>query len=334
MPRKPRVFVEGGAYHVYCRTGRGARVFDEAEEAAAFVEVLRKVKERDGFLLYAWCLMGSHYHLAVRTTRVPLWRSMASLHVTVSKGFNRRHKVFGPLWQGRYRAKIVMEERYLQQLILYIHLNPVVAGVVTAAGDYEWSGHLELTGARERGLVDVDDALAGFGGRRSRARRAYLKRMETGRGLEWAERAPGDLPWWGRSGEKGGQISPTEGVPYVDYLGRSTAPERPRLEGAEYVARASAALGVGVEELAGRHRGPRLLALRQAVAMVGVERCGQKVKELSRRLHKNPGTISRWVSEAAARMGSDPELARAVERLDLALREASGTVGRPEDTTS
>ena len=68
MGRKPRVFVEGGVYHVYCRTAHGERAFDDPDEAAAFVEVLRETKERDGFLVYAWCLMANHYHLALRTT--------------------------------------------------------------------------------------------------------------------------------------------------------------------------------------------------------------------------------------------------------------------------
>jgi len=65
MGRKPRVFVEGGVYHVYCRTAHGERAFGDEGEAAAFVEVLWEIKERDGFLVYAWCVMANHYHLAL-----------------------------------------------------------------------------------------------------------------------------------------------------------------------------------------------------------------------------------------------------------------------------
>jgi len=50
MGRKPSVFVEGGVYHVYCRTAHGERAFEDPDEAAAFVEVLRETKERDGSL--------------------------------------------------------------------------------------------------------------------------------------------------------------------------------------------------------------------------------------------------------------------------------------------
>ena len=54
MPRKPRVFIEGGIYHVCCRASRGEAVFADQAEAAAFVGVLQKVKERDGLVLFAW----------------------------------------------------------------------------------------------------------------------------------------------------------------------------------------------------------------------------------------------------------------------------------------
>ncbi len=65
-----------------------------------------------------------------------MWRSMASLQGLTTKGFNRRHRVYGPLWQGRYTARIVEDERYLHQLLGYIHLNPVSAGLVDDPGQY------------------------------------------------------------------------------------------------------------------------------------------------------------------------------------------------------
>jgi hypothetical protein len=58
MPRKPRVFIEGGIYHVYCRASRGEAVSADQSEAAAFVGVLQKVKERDGLVFFAWGLPG------------------------------------------------------------------------------------------------------------------------------------------------------------------------------------------------------------------------------------------------------------------------------------
>jgi len=60
MPRRPRIFIEGGIYHVYNRFARGAEIFAEGDEAERFVGLLRKVKNRDGLTVFAWCLMTTH----------------------------------------------------------------------------------------------------------------------------------------------------------------------------------------------------------------------------------------------------------------------------------
>jgi len=46
MPRRPRVFIEGGIYHVYNRFARGADLFTDPEEAIEFLEILRKARDR------------------------------------------------------------------------------------------------------------------------------------------------------------------------------------------------------------------------------------------------------------------------------------------------
>ena len=84
MPRKPRVFIEGRIFHVYCRASRGEAVFADDTEATAFVDILQKIKCRDGLVIFAWALMSNHCHIALRTAEVPLWRSMASIQVIPS----------------------------------------------------------------------------------------------------------------------------------------------------------------------------------------------------------------------------------------------------------
>jgi len=57
MPRKPRLFVSGTTYHVYCRVARGEFVFDDQNEAAEFIEIVRKVRDLDGWHILALCLI-------------------------------------------------------------------------------------------------------------------------------------------------------------------------------------------------------------------------------------------------------------------------------------
>ncbi len=63
MPRSPRVFVEGGIYHVYNRVTRGELVFTEDQEAAFLLGAMRDARDRDGLIVLAWCIMGNRYHL-------------------------------------------------------------------------------------------------------------------------------------------------------------------------------------------------------------------------------------------------------------------------------
>ena len=314
MPRKPRVFVEGGIYHVYCRASRGEAVFADDTEAAAFVDILRRVKSRDDLVIFAWALMSNHYHVALRTVEVPLWRSMASIQGLTTKGFNRRHRVYGPLWQGRYKAKTVDDERYLVQLVAYVHLNPVSAGSVEDPATYEWSGHREIIGKGGHGLVDADEVLTMYGDNRRAARRAYVRSLNTTRATAWVGEGPDQLPWWRPVEDE--PVAPRDGGVYVDYLGRSTAPDRPRLPVEEYLTRAARALGVEVDELAGRRRDPKLRELRELVVVLGVEKYGQRVRDIAGELEKNPGSVSRWVTAAAERRSSDPDFARRLRDLD------------------
>ena len=130
MPRALRILVEGGLYHVYNRLARGEAVFSDPEEAIEFLDLLRDLKQRDDLQIFAWSLLGNHFHLAVRTSAVPLSRTMRTLQGGYSRAFNRRWGRTGPLWQSRYQTRLVDSQRYLVQLVFYIHLNPVRAGLV------------------------------------------------------------------------------------------------------------------------------------------------------------------------------------------------------------
>ena len=119
MPRKPRVIVEGGIYHVYNRFGSGEAVFADPEEALGFIELLRFVKKRDGWDVFAWVLMSNHYHIAVRSRAVPISRGFRYLHGRFSQRFNRRRGRTGALWQSRYQAKLIDEQGHLDRVILH-----------------------------------------------------------------------------------------------------------------------------------------------------------------------------------------------------------------------
>ena len=107
MPRRERMFFEGGFFRVYNRLERGENAFGDEETAGFFVGRLSEVVQRDGLSVFAFCLMSNH-HMVLRTSVVPLSRTMHYLQNGFSRSFNRRWRRTGPLWQSRYKAKLIL----------------------------------------------------------------------------------------------------------------------------------------------------------------------------------------------------------------------------------
>lgn len=324
MPRAGRVFIEGGVYHVYNRVSRGESVFAEQAEAECFVSLLREVKERDGFVIFAWCLMSNHYHLALRTGVVPLDRSMRSLQQRFTRGFNARHRVFGPLWQGRYQAKLVEDQRYLDGLLAYIHLNPLSAGVVDDPAEYRWSGHREIVGRSRKPLTDVDEVLILFGKTRRSARQAYVRAIKGTVTETWVGEGPGRLPWWklGRPHAEEEEPAPDSTVAFVDELGRSTGLERASMDAARFVKTGIGFLDIRIDELKGRGRAPDVVRARELLATLGVERYGLRVNEIAAEFSKSAEAGSRMVSRGIEKRRRDARFREDLEELDRNMARA------------
>ncbi len=325
MPRPPRIFAEGAIYHVYNRLARGEQVFAAEEEAARFVELLREVMRRDEVTVFAWCLMSNHYHLALRTGAVSLDRPMRSLQQRVTRGVNARRRVHGPLWQGRYRAKLVDDQRYLDGLLVYIHLNAVTAGLVGDPAEYPWSGHRELVGMDRDPIVDVDEVLRVFGTTRRRARAAYVRRLKGAVEEEWIGEAPGRLPWW-RLGRppRGEDEDPEDAV----RARRSNEPERPewriRLDATALVAAGARTLGVALDDLRSRTRDLRVVRARELLMLLGVERYRLRVVDLAEALGRSPDGMTKTLARAIRQRANDPHFLSELEALDRSLAETQG----------
>jgi len=325
------VFVEGGLHHVYNRVTRGEGVFADDSEAESLVRILHEASRRDGLVVLAWCVLPNHYHLAVRSTGVPLRRTMATVQNRYARIFNGRRRLFGPFWQGRYRAKLVQDQPYLQQLLVYIHLNPVAAGLAKDPVDYRWSGHREVLDRRRKGLVDPSELLLVFGTRVEPAKRTYLAAMTGGAAQEWAGEVPGWLPWWRlgrpRRGEDEELAVPAD-RPFVDALGRSTGRERPRLDADALVEEVCRRMGVEREELGGRTKERQVVRTRELVVTLGVERYDLKVRELAVAMGARYDTVSLWGRRGARRRRIDEELGRQLDALDAELCESG--LGAPK----
>ncbi len=89
---------------------------------------------------------------------------MRYLNGVYTQSYNRRHGRDGPLMRGRFRTRLVQSERYLAELVRYIHANPVDAGLVDRARDYHWSSHRHYLDGQPPEWLETREVLARFGG--------------------------------------------------------------------------------------------------------------------------------------------------------------------------
>jgi REP element-mobilizing transposase RayT len=308
------VFIEGGIYHVYNRLVRGERLFEDEEVAGSFLSLVRRVRDRDDLTIFGWCVMPNHYHLAVRAGPVRLSRSFGTVQSVFGRSYNSLRGSSGPRWQSRYQAKLVEDARYLRQLILYIHLNPVSAGVVKDPRDYRLSGHRELLGETIDPLGAVDDVLGMFGSSLEESRRSYLDALAAAAAVDWVCEFPGRLPWWRREPDR--PIEAPGPTAWIDERGVTTGRQRPNVSAGRFLAAACRLLGLPIGCLAGSGRRHEICRMRWLVAGLAIERWGVSAKELAAELGRWPDVVGRWARRAGHLRLADREFRQAYEDLD------------------
>ncbi|OKY73772.1 MAG: transposase [Desulfobulbaceae bacterium DB1] len=174
MARKPRIHLPGGIYHVIFRGNGGQDVFLTEADRYRFCLLLQEGSHRFGYRIHAFCLMGNHIHLALQVGDIPLSRAMHNLSFRYTRWINWRKQRSGHLFQGRYKAILVDGESYLLELVRYIHLNPVRAGLVVDPEEYSWSGHRAYLGKETLPWLTTDWMLGQFGKSVTKAQAAYM----------------------------------------------------------------------------------------------------------------------------------------------------------------
>jgi REP element-mobilizing transposase RayT len=150
MGRRPRIHYPGAVYHAMARGVDGCSIYIDDVDRNRFLSSLHRIISESGASLLAYCLMGNHFHLALKVSRTPLSILMHRILPGYAITFNNRHDRTGHLFQRRHEAKLCMTDAYLAALIRYIHLNPVRAGLVSKPEDWPWSS---CRSHRDAGLV-------------------------------------------------------------------------------------------------------------------------------------------------------------------------------------
>jgi len=183
----------GTIYHVMSRANGKGRIFETDVDRQDFIKTLAEACGKTGFEIHAYCLMSNHFHLVVETPDGNLVAGMRWLLSAYTLRFNPRHKRFGHVFSGRYKALVVdgSGTGYLRTVCDYVHLNPVRARLLQAEQrllEYPWSSFgLYLAAPPHRpGWLRVDRLLGehGIGRDTVAGRQEFERRMEARRAAE------------------------------------------------------------------------------------------------------------------------------------------------------
>jgi putative transposase len=183
MPRKARLTVTGAIHHIMSRGNEGMQIFIDDEDRRFFLSILENLLCRHGYLLYAWCLMDNHYHLLIRINENPLGSFMRLLNGRYAHYFRRKSETRGYLFQDRYKSIVTQDQNYIEELVRYIHLNPIRAGIcagIKALDKFPWSGHSVIVGNRSLKSQNTLDILKRFGSNKKESIDKYREFLKIG----------------------------------------------------------------------------------------------------------------------------------------------------------
>ena len=182
MARKPRLYAPGSVYHVMLRGNGGQPIFFQDGDYHHLYDLIADGVDRFGHRVHAFCCMPNHLHLALQVGEGPLSKILQNLAFRYTPWIHRRQRRIGHLFQGRYKALTIDAESYLLQLVRYIHLNPVRAGLVKDPIAYRWSGHRAYLGKEKLTWLTTDWVMGQFDRQAAVARRRYYDFVRQGLG--------------------------------------------------------------------------------------------------------------------------------------------------------
>ncbi len=312
MARKPRLHLPGGLYYVMLRGNGGQDIFFDDEDRYHLYLLMQQGVERYGHWIHGFCCMTNRIHLAIQVAEDPLSGIMQNLSFRYTRWINKKQARAGHLFHGRYKAILVDADNYLLELVRYIHLNPVQAGIVENPEDYAWSGHRAYLGLETLPWLETDWVLSQFAKRLKTCRKRYEIFVLAGKEEGYRQE-------FHHGGEDGRVLADDSFLEQV--LGKK-AQSLPEVSLDEIVAYVGAEYGVSVDELRGPSRNRMVSEARAVIGWLSRRLGTGTIKDVAIYFQRDPSTVSRHIGTIAAKAKNSDDLRERISIYINALTQA------------
>ena len=312
MARKPRLHVPGGLYHVILRGNARQDIFFALQDRQHFYELMGQGVARFGYRVHAFCLMTNHLHLALQAGDQPLSVGMQNLAFRYTRYLNARLKRVGHLFEGRFKAYLVDQDRYGLALVRYVHLNPVRARMVQQPAAYPYSSHRAYLGREDLPWLTTDWVLGQFGSRIDVARPRYARFIQEGK-------AEGhNAAYYG--GQADSRIVGEEDFVRAILKPKPNRRRTPAIK--ELVTHVCHRYRLNEKEIFAAGRARRPAEARALVAWLAIKTKSASLTTLARTFERDISTLSHALSRIEERSRKSPAFAKALSRHIYAISQA------------
>jgi putative transposase len=336
MPRKARIDAPGALHHVIIRGIERRKIFRSDDDRRNFLSRLSELIPETKIECFAWALIPNHAHFLVRTGSVPVSVLMSRLLTGYAGWFNKKYRRHGPLFQNRYKSILCQEDPYLKELVRYIHLNPLRAGLVGDMGGLDkhpWCGHSVLMDQTKQPWQNIEYVYRLFSSHRREARKRYREFVEkgipegrrpdlTGGGLLRSSGGWKGLKGFRKAGIrlKGDERILGDGdfVENVLKAAEEALEEKYALKAGGYdfdrtVARVAEVLGISPEQVTAFGKSPQTVQARALLCFWAHRKLGMSTIEIARKLKLSQPAVSRS-SQRGERIEKEEQVALIAKR--------------------
>ena len=313
MARPWRIEFADAVYHVTARGNDRRDIFLEDGDREDFLFLLGQSVERFGLEIFAFCLMSNHYHLFLRTPGANLSRAFQWINTAYAVKFNYKHHRGGHLFGGRYKSVLVADEAHWLHLSMYLHLNPVRAGMVDDPAGYVWSSYHDYVSHKPRfEWLMREEILSQYGQGRAR----FLNYQKDCLGVIGKE------PAIFKTISKSAILGSREAIDKIVKLYRPSGKthdltdykrlSQPQMPIPTQLHKIAKCFGVSVDALSRRHRNfpPRLAAYLHLV-----RNCGMKASQVAEFFRVNQSSVTRGAARLEQMANKDPRLKNLINSL-------------------